>query len=48
MKKKEKTARTVEELAALTKDRNVGWITVRKNLAKVPSIRLLPGQSLRG
>jgi hypothetical protein len=48
MKAKEKTATTVEELAALTKDRNVGWITVRKNLSKVPSIRLLPGQSLRG
>ena len=48
MEKKEKTATTVEELAALTKDRNVGWITVRKNLSKVPSIRLLPGQSLRG
>src|ERR1035437_5899745 len=48
MEKKEKTATTVEELTALTKDRNVGWITVRKNLSKVPSIRLLPGQSLRG
>jgi hypothetical protein len=48
MKKIEKTATTVEELATLTKDRNVGWITVRKSLSKVPSIRLLPGQSLRG
>src|SRR5450759_2337204 len=48
MGKNKKSAATVEELVALTKDAKVGWITVRSNLSKVPSIRLLPGQSLRG
>jgi hypothetical protein len=48
MGKNKKSAATVEELVALTKDAKVGWITVRSTLSKVPSIRLLPGQSLRG
>jgi hypothetical protein len=48
MTKNEKSASTVEELVALTKDAAVGRITIRGAIAKVPSIRLLPGQSLRG
>jgi len=41
----EKSAATVEELIALTKDTSVRRITVRGDLAKAPSIRLSPGQS---
>lgn len=44
----EKAATTVDELIALTKDTSVRWITVRGDLAKAPSVRLSPGQSLRG
>lgn len=48
MNENEKSATTVEELITLTKDTSVRWIAVRADLAKVPSIRLSPGQSLRG
>jgi hypothetical protein len=44
----EKSAASVEELVALTKDPKVTWIVVRSHLSKVPSLRLSPGQSLRG
>ena len=48
MNENEKSAATVEELIALTKDTSVRRITVRGDLAKAPSVRLAPGQSLRG
>ena len=48
MNENEKSAATVEELIALTKDTSVRRITVRGDLAKAPSVRLSPGQSLRG
>ena len=44
----EKIATTVDELVALTKDASVRWIVVRSDLVKAPSVRLSPGQSLRG
>jgi len=44
----EKVAETVDELIALTQDAKVRLIVVRGNLAKAPSVRLSPGQSLRG
>lgn len=44
----EKVATTVDELIALTKDANVRLIVVRGGLTKTPSVRLSPGQSLRG
>jgi len=44
----EKVAETVDELIALTKDAKIRLIVVRGDLAKTPSIRLSPGQSLRG
>ncbi|MGC1466061.1 MAG: hypothetical protein WA792_10040 [Pseudolabrys sp.] len=44
----EKVAATVDELTALARDTNVRLIVVRGELAKAPSVRLSPGQSLRG
>jgi len=44
----EKVATTVDELTALARDTNVRLIVVRGELAKAPSVRLSPGQSLRG
>jgi hypothetical protein len=44
----EKTATSVGELIALTKDASVRLIVVRGDLANAPSVRLSPGQSLRG
>jgi hypothetical protein len=44
----EKVVTTVDELIAHTKDANVRLIVVRGDLAKTPSVRLSPGQSLRG
>jgi len=43
-----KSAATVEELVAATKDTGVRRIAVRGDLANAPSIRLSPGQSLHG
>ena len=48
MNKDEKSAATVEELLALTKDTNAKRIVVRGDLINMPSFRLAPGQSLRG
>ena len=44
----EKVAATVDELTALARDTSVRLIVVRGELAKAPSVRLSPGQSLRG
>lgn len=44
----EKVATTVDELLALTRDASVRHIAVRDGLTGVPSVRLSPGQSLRG
>ncbi|MGH6643871.1 MAG: hypothetical protein ACRED3_14365 [Bradyrhizobium sp.] len=43
-----KTASTIEQLIAATRDKSVQWIVVSGNLATASSINLLPGQSLRG
>lgn len=43
-----KSAATVEELVAATKDTGIRRIIVRGDLANAPSIRLSPGQSLQG
>jgi hypothetical protein len=43
-----KSAATIEELVAASKDTGVSRIVIRGNLAGVPSIRLSPGQSLQG
>jgi hypothetical protein len=43
-----KTATTVEQLVAATRDAGVHQIVVHGDLANTPSIRLSPGQSLRG
>ena len=43
-----RTANTVEHLVAATKDAGIHQIVVRGNLANAPTIRLSPGQSLRG
>lgn len=43
-----KSAATVEELVAATKDTGVRRIAVRGDLAHAPSIRLSPRQSLHG
>lgn len=48
MNPREKAATTVDELVALSKDTGVRQIVVRGGLADVPSVRLSPGQSLRG
>ncbi len=48
MNENEKSATTVEELITLTKDTSVRWIAVRGDLNKAPSVRLSPGQSIRG
>jgi hypothetical protein len=44
----EKSIATVETLVAATRDSGVQHIAVSGNLANAPSIRLAPGQSLRG
>jgi len=44
----EKSVTTVDELVAATKDTGVHHVVVRGSLANAPSIRLSPGQSLRG
>jgi hypothetical protein len=44
----EKHVATVGELVAATTDTGVGMIIVDGTLTDVPSVRLLPGQSLRG
>ena len=44
----DKAAATVDELVAATKDGGVRRIVVRGHLAKAPSLRLSPGQSLQG
>src|SRR6478609_6259113 len=43
-----KTANTVEQLVAATKDSNIRQIAVHSDLANASSISLSPGQSLRG
>ena len=48
MNKNEKSAISVEELVALTKDASVQRIIVHGGLVNVPSVRLSPGQFLRG
>ncbi len=48
MNDSERSATTAEELIALAKDASVRRIVVRGDLPIVPSIRLSPGQSLRG
>jgi hypothetical protein len=48
MNKNEKSAVTAEELVTLTKDASVQRIVVHGDLINVPSVRLAPGQSLRG
>ena len=48
MNKNEKSAATAEELVTLTKDASVQRIVVHGNLINVPSVRLAPGQFLRG
>jgi hypothetical protein len=48
MNKNERSAASAEELVNLTKDTNVQRIVVHGDLIKVPSIRLAPGQFLRG
>ncbi len=39
---------TVDSLVTATKDSSIHWIVIEKSLADVPSIRLSPGQSVRG
>ena len=48
MNTQEKSVTTVEELVAATKDTGIHHIVVRSSLANAPSVRLAPGQSLRG
>jgi hypothetical protein len=48
MNKNEKSAGTAEELVSLTKDTSVERIVVHGDLINVPSVRLAPGQFLRG
>ncbi len=48
MNSQEKSVATVDELAAAIKDRGAHHIVVRGGLTNAPSIRLSPGQSLRG
>lgn len=48
MNPREEAATTVDELLVLSKDKSVNQIVVRGELAGVPSIRVSPGQSLRG
>ncbi|WIG60100.1 MAG: hypothetical protein OJF49_002848 [Ktedonobacterales bacterium] len=48
MDTQEKAATSVDELVALTKDSSVHWIIVRGELSGAPTLRLAPGQSLRG
>ena len=44
----EKSACTADELVALTKDKRIRRIVVQGHLTNVPSVRLAPGQFLRG
>ena len=48
MNNNEKSAATAEELVTLTKDKSVQRIVVHGDLINVPSVRLAPGQFLRG
>ncbi|MEO6783567.1 MAG: hypothetical protein ABI407_18890, partial [Bradyrhizobium sp.] len=48
MNKNEKSAATAEELVTLTEDTSVQRIVVHGDLINVPSVRLAPGQFLRG
>jgi len=48
MKQREKVAFTVDELIAATKDAKCQQIIIRGKLTNAPSVRLSPGQSLRG
>ena len=48
MKQPEKVVITVDELIAATKDAKCEQIAIRSKLTNVPSVRLSPGQSLRG
>jgi hypothetical protein len=48
MKPSEATVTTVEQLVAATKNPDISRIFVDRDLVGVPSVRLLPGQSLRG
>jgi len=48
MNSPEKSVTTVDELVAATKDTGVHHVVVRGTLTNAPSIRLSPGQSLRG
>jgi hypothetical protein len=43
-----KTATTVEQLVAATRDSAIRQIVVHGDWANTPSIRLSPGQTLRG
>ncbi|MDH6257506.1 hypothetical protein [Bradyrhizobium sp. BR13661] len=48
MNSQEKTVTTVDELIAATKDKAAHHVVLRGGLTNAPSIRLAPGQSLRG
>jgi hypothetical protein len=48
MNQREKVVTTVDELIAATKDAKFKQIIIRSKLTNVPSVRLSPGQSLRG
>src|SRR6185437_12174037 len=48
MNNQEKSVTTVDELVAATKDKGAHHIVVHSALTGVPSVRLSPGQSLRG
>ena len=48
MNTQEKTIGTVDTLIAATNDMTARRIVVSGDLADVPTVRLLPGQSLRG
>ena len=48
MNSNEKSAATAEEFVALTKDKSIQRIVVVGDLINVPSVRLAPGQLLRG
>ncbi|MDD1752969.1 MAG: hypothetical protein LUQ38_07770, partial [Methanotrichaceae archaeon] len=48
MTSKEQTVSNNDELISAIENKNVRQITIRGNLVDVPSIRLTPGQEIRG
>jgi hypothetical protein len=48
MNSNEKSASTFEQFVALTKDKSVQRILIDAEMKDAPSVRLSPGQSLRG